>query len=62
MKIINGELHIIWGVEDVLSRASDSGITITEEQALAILTAIGDSHDCNLGITWDTIDFHLENV
>lgn len=60
MKTINGELHIIWDVEDVLSRADDLGISCSEEQALNILTKIGDAHDCNFGVTWDNIDFHLE--
>ena len=58
-RIINGELVLKWGIEDVLDRAEDQEIDITEQQAKDILVAMGCNYDCNYGITWETIDYFL---
>lgn len=57
-----GELVITWCVEDVLMRAEENGIPCTEDEAQYILNSMDDCHDCNNGITWDTIDFWLGNL
>ena len=54
-----GELIITWCAEDVLEQAKRTGIPCTEAQAHSILATMNHGHDCNLGITWDTIDYWL---
>lgn len=64
------ERSIIWSVEDFESRAIDvldleegdeSWKEIYDEDKFdhALTTMIHD-HDCNNGITWDTIDYYLD--
>ena len=50
-------IFIEWGVEDIEARVE--GTKITRAQAQDILEELDRRHDCNYGITWDTIDFHL---
>jgi hypothetical protein len=62
--MINEEGHLIisWCIEDVMDRAEEQGIPCTEEQAHNILASMDHHHDCNYGITWDTIDFWLSEL
>jgi hypothetical protein len=53
---------IKWSSVDVLTRAEDLGIEITEEQADKILDDMERQHDANYGITWETIDSHLYDL
>ena len=57
-----GELVITWCVEDVLGRAKENEIPCTEEQARVILARMNHGHDCDLGITWGTIDYYLDTL
>ena len=60
-----GEQHVavaIWGEEDVLERARKRGMTITQEQAREIIDTIDHKQDCELGISWDTIDCYLDEL
>ena len=55
-------IHIIWSYEDIISRAEDAGCKVpSKKKAIEILKEIEHRHDCNLGVTWDTIDFYLES-
>lgn len=49
-----------WSVEDFTWRAKDIGYEITEEKAQEALERMIEKHDCELGITWDTVDFFIE--
>jgi len=63
-------LLIEWSTEDVISRAKDlqewnpdePHIIPTEEQAIEILSKMDNNHDCNYGITWDTIDCYIDQL
>lgn len=44
-------IAIVWCIEDVQSIRPD----LTDEQAGEVLSAVESHHDCNLGITWDTL-------
>jgi hypothetical protein len=60
-----GDQHvamILWCEEDVLERAKELCITITTDQAQEILSDMERHHDCEIGITWDTIDFWLKEL
>ena len=45
---------------DVKEQALKSGIVLTNKQASAILQKIKRSHDCEVGISWDVIDSHID--
>jgi hypothetical protein len=52
----------IWCEEDVIGYALNEmdGKVITREQAQSILDQIDSHHDCELGITWETIRCGIE--
>lgn len=54
-------IEIKWSTEDVLFRAEDMGVTLTEEQGDQILQDVFDNHDADVGVSWAVIDFHIEN-
>jgi len=49
----------IWCVEDVTERAKENGITLTEEQARAVLRHVDHKQDCSMGISWDVLDVFI---
>ena len=55
-------ITVSWHIEDVHLQAKRNGKTITDEQARDILQAVKRQHDCNYGITWDTLDAHLDAI
>ena len=54
-------ISIKWSTEDVLFKAEEMGIELTEDQADAILDNIEHYHDASVGINWDVIEFHIED-
>ena len=55
------QIAIIWSTEDVIEFASQDGIKITEEEAMEILGDIDHRHDCNYGVTWDTLSYCIND-
>ena len=54
-------IHLVWSYEDVIARAKDVGCKIpSKKRAIEIINEINHRHDCNLGVTWETIDCYLE--
>jgi hypothetical protein len=53
---------IYWGVEDVKGRAKELNILLSEEQVAKVLKDMERTHDCNYGVTWETIDFHVGEI
>lgn len=45
-------ISIIWSIEDVKDMRSD----LSDEQASKVLQHIKQGHDCNYGITWETLE------
>lgn len=65
IKILNKQWSdrriIVWGIVDIIDRAKETKRKIpTKERAQEILDEMMHRHDCNYGITWDTIDHYLE--
>lgn len=61
----NKDEHIavhIWSEDDVMSRAIGRGIKVTRKQAQDIIDTIDRKKSATLGITWDTIDCHLDDL
>ena len=52
---------IYWSVEDVKGRAKELNILLSEEQVAKILKDMERQHDCNYGVTWETIDYHVRD-
>jgi hypothetical protein len=62
LKGIEGHVAVaIWQREDVIGRAEERGIKITDEQADDILDNIDRKQDCEYGISWTTIDCYLDD-
>ena len=52
----------IWQVDDALDRAWDGfSVTLTQEQAEAVIEAADDNHDACIGINWEVLDVYIEN-
>ena len=56
------EIHIGWSTEDVLQRAKDSDVKLTEDEANSILLEIQRDYDADVGINWETIDDYIEGL
>ena len=52
----------IWDISDVVSKAEECDIEITEEEALQIISDIDENHDATIGINWDVISNHLYDL
>ena len=53
-------IHLIWQVDDVITYAEDHGYPVpSRARAAEILKAIDDNHDCNIGVTWDTLNEYM---
>lgn len=65
-----GEIHIIWSIEDVHGQIEDHNDmydddhwrTFTDEEAMEALELVQKYHDCNYGVTWDSIDSAIETI
>lgn len=55
-------IEIRWSTEDVLGKAEEMDIELTEEQADVILDNIERYHDASIGINWDVIEYHIESL
>ena len=53
---------VIWLKDDVSYRATDQGKEITDEQVSQVIHAMERNHDACIGINWDVIDFHIDDV
>lgn len=51
---------IKWGAEDFMHRAKEIGYTISRAKAQDSLEEMIRRHDCNHGITWETLDFYIQ--
>jgi len=53
-------LSIVWSTLDVQSQAESMGLSVDDDQAYEILEEIIDDHDASIGISWDTINYHIQ--
>ena len=56
------EISIIWSTEDVLQRAKDSDVKLTEDEANSILLEMQRDYDADIGISWETIDVYIDDL
>jgi len=61
-KVKDAEEYVCgWSKDDVLDKASDMSVKITEDEAVEILDHIADNFDANHGVFWDTIEWAIED-
>lgn len=53
-----GQIASIWSIDDVLSIRPD----LSPEQAWDVLQQAEGNHDANIGINWEVLRFHAENL
>ena len=56
------EISIGWSTEDVLQRAKDNDVKLTEDEANSILLEMQRDYDADVGINWETIDDYIEGL
>jgi len=56
------EIKISWCYEDVLQRAKENGIRLTKKEACDALALTLKRHDCNIGISWETLDVWIDEI
>ena len=56
------EISIIWSTEDVLHQAKEKGVKLTEDEANEILLHMERKHDADIGISWGTIDYYIDDL
>ena len=57
-------MFVSWHVDDVFSVIEDrfDSIEFSKEEAVEVLDNMKRSHDATIGINWDVIEVHIENV
>jgi len=58
----DNSICIIWCIDDIKCAMTnrENPIEISDDECMDILTEIESNHDASLGISWDTIDYHLD--
>ena len=56
------EIHIGWSTEDVLQRAKDNDVKLTDDEANSILLEMQREYDADVGINWETIDDYIDDL
>jgi hypothetical protein len=54
------QIAIVWSTEDVIGRAKERDIELTEDQALGVLHSLERRFDANIGISWEVIDIYID--
>lgn len=54
----------LWSVDDVIEEGNhhDEYPEVTQEQAEEVLLRMDHHKDCNVGLNWDYMNYHLDNV
>lgn len=63
-EIKDGQPVIIdkWTAFDIIERADQIGYDIGINTAAQIMQRMVNRHDCEIGINWDVIDQHIEEI
>lgn len=56
------EIHITWCTEDVLHTAEEMGVKLTTAEADDVLLTVEDNHDACYGISWDNIEWAIQDL
>jgi hypothetical protein len=56
------EINITWCTEDVLHTAEGMGVKLTTAEADDVLLTVEHNHDANYGISWDNIEWAIQDL
>ncbi len=54
-----GYIGILWHEDDIIETARKNNHTLSQKDASIILQNLQHNHDCNYGITWETINAEI---
>jgi hypothetical protein len=54
------QIKLVWSTDDVLIKADEMNIDLTECDADTILETLEQKHDASIGICWDVIGCYIE--
>lgn len=54
--------YSLWIPDDVIETAQNLGVNISNEQIEEVLYIVNESHDANYGISWQTLEYAIDNV
>ena len=56
-------IAIIWCVDDIkhMTKEMEIPIKLTDDQCMEILYDVHRRHDATIGVTWDTLEYAIEN-
>lgn len=52
----------VWCIDDVYTKAEEMGIRVNNIQAGEVLDFVNNHIDCELGVSWDTIENAIEEI
>lgn len=54
----------LWSVDDVIQEGNHyvAHPEVTQEQAEEVLRLMDHNKDCNVGLNWDVLNYHLDEV
>jgi hypothetical protein len=54
----------LWQTEDVIHAGRDrfEPVEVTQEQAEEVIRLMDHNKDCNIGLNWDVMNYHLDEV
>jgi hypothetical protein len=58
----DNHISILWNVDDVATQAKVMDIKLNKQQCREILDGCLNSHDANIGISWDILEHHIHNL
>ena len=56
-----GYFSLHWHADDIYYKAAEMGVTLTQQEVDGIADEIEGESDCEQGINWDTIAYHINN-
>ena len=52
----------LWSVDDVMHENDSDHVEVTKEQAEEVLGRMQRYKDCTIGMNWDVLNYHLDEV
>lgn len=53
---------VVWCIDDVLGLAEQRGVNLSVDEAKEAIALISHNHDCELGISWVTLDCAIDEI
>ena len=53
---------MVWTADDIKEKAKEMKMRVSQKEATAILERMHHNADATVGISWDTVTFHLDEL